>query len=393
MPERLTERVASPARLAALRRLGMLDAPADPRFQRITRLATDLLGVPVSLISLVDIDRQFFAGQTGLPEPWASMRQTPLSHSFCQHVVADQSSLVVTDARLDPRLRENLAIDDLGVVAYCGVPLTTQEGDTLGSFCVIDGEPREWTEAEIAIVEDLAGLVQTELALAELETARATGNDGAQYVAAIAHDVRGMLTAISGGANTLARAETMTDDQRRALAGIIERQSLAMRELVTILLDTTTLHDGGLPIGLVDVDVSELVTDVVASYQLAGSSRVRGAVGDGQRCQADPVHLRRCINNLVDNALKHAGTHAAVEVTTRTEGDEVVIAVVDDGVGIDAERLAIVFNRAQQGDRPADGYGLGLHVVRRLATAMGGSVEVDSVRHAGSTFTLRFPAA
>ncbi len=149
-----------PARLAALRRLAVMDTPAEEAFDRLTRLATRILGVPVSLVSLVDDDRQFFKSAHGLPEPWASRRETPLSHSFCQHVVAARTPLVVEDAREHPVVRDNLAIPDIGVVAYAGVPLKTADGHVLGSLCAIDRQPRAWTDEEVAILADLAGLTK-----------------------------------------------------------------------------------------------------------------------------------------------------------------------------------------------------------------------------------------
>ena len=164
-------------RLEALRRTGLLDSPAEERFDRLTRLASRLLGVPVALVSLVDEDRQFFKSCFGLPEPWASRRETPLSHSFCQHVVIHEEPLIVEDAREHPLVRDNLAIADLGVVAYAGIPLTTTDGRVLGSFCAIDTRPRKWTEDEIQALRDLAGAVCTEI---ELRTAARDLVEGAE---------------------------------------------------------------------------------------------------------------------------------------------------------------------------------------------------------------------
>ena len=152
-------------RLAALRHSALLDTPVEAAFDRLTRLATTILGVPVSLVSLVDGDRQFFKSAIGLPEPWASRRETPLSHSFCQHVVRDAMPLVVADARLDPLLSTNLAISELGVVAYAGIPIMTSDGYALGSFCAIDSKPRAWTEHEIGILGELTALVVSEIEL------------------------------------------------------------------------------------------------------------------------------------------------------------------------------------------------------------------------------------
>lgn len=139
----------------------------------------DLLRVPVALVSLVQADRQVFPGQCGLAQPWASARETPLSHSFCRHVVASGEPLVVEDVRDDPVLRDNLAIDDLGVVGYAGMPLTDANGTVLGSLCAMDTEPHAWTDAELTALRDTARACATELRLrlarhdAQLERVRA----------------------------------------------------------------------------------------------------------------------------------------------------------------------------------------------------------------------------
>ena len=143
-------------RLAALRRTRLLDTPPEEVFDRLTRLVCRLLGVPAALVSLVEADRQFFKGALGLPEPWATLRETPLSHSFCQHVVATGAPLRVEDARHDPLVCDNLAVPELGVVAYLGMPLATADGQVLGSLCAIDTEPRAWTAEDAAALRDLA---------------------------------------------------------------------------------------------------------------------------------------------------------------------------------------------------------------------------------------------
>jgi GAF domain-containing protein len=100
-----------------------------------------------------------------LAEPWATTRQTPLSHSLCQRVVTSGSPLVLPDARLDERTGTSLAIDDLAVVAYAGMPLTDGEGNVLGSLCAIDRRPRVWSRQELADRADLAAACCGELRL------------------------------------------------------------------------------------------------------------------------------------------------------------------------------------------------------------------------------------
>jgi diguanylate cyclase (GGDEF)-like protein len=158
-------RIEDPKRLAALNATGLLDSDAEAAFDRFTRMAARWLSTPVAAISLVDDHRQFFKSAVGLQEPWASKRETPLDHSFCQYAVSTREPLVVADAREHPFLRDNLAITALSVVAYAGVPLITSEEQVLGALCVIDDVPRPWGEGEIGVLRDLAALTITEIEL------------------------------------------------------------------------------------------------------------------------------------------------------------------------------------------------------------------------------------
>lgn len=136
----------------------------DEAFDSITELATFLLDVPVSLVSIIDIekDRQVFKSQIGLNEPWATMGETPLSHSFCQHVARRDAMLCVENAHLHDLLKDNLAIPELGVVAYLGTPVRNEFGEAIGAFCVISGEEKSWTDRDKEVVSRLASCV-TEL--------------------------------------------------------------------------------------------------------------------------------------------------------------------------------------------------------------------------------------
>jgi GAF domain-containing protein len=152
-------KLADPVRLKAIEDTGLLDAQEDPVLHRLTRLAAKTLDASVALMSLVGEDRQFFASSWGLPEPWATQRGTTLLHSFCQHVVVSNQPLLVTDARKHPLVQRNLAIQDLDVIAYIGVPLVDASDNTLGSLCVIEHEPRQWRSQEVELLHDIAAAV------------------------------------------------------------------------------------------------------------------------------------------------------------------------------------------------------------------------------------------
>ena len=141
-------RLSDRRRVAALREMGLLTDTPEEAYDRFTRLAAQIVETPIALFTVITEDEQFFRSQVGLPEPVATTRRTPLSHSFCQYVILSSAPLEVTDAREHPTVKGNPAIEELQVIAYLGVPLITRRGETLGSLCAIDREPREWTQRD-----------------------------------------------------------------------------------------------------------------------------------------------------------------------------------------------------------------------------------------------------
>jgi GAF domain-containing protein len=153
--------LAEPARVEALARAERtMSAVPEAAFERLALLASRLLVAPVSLATFVDPRRQYFRAQQGLPEPWASARQTPLSHSFCQWVVSSDEPLVVEDAAAHA-VRHNQAISDLGVKSYAGVPVAGKGGQAIGSMCAIDSRPRAWSAEDVKTLEDLARILES----------------------------------------------------------------------------------------------------------------------------------------------------------------------------------------------------------------------------------------
>jgi GAF domain-containing protein len=165
MGEDLLTVVRSVSRLMALHKTGLLDTPSEESYDRFTRLASHTLSAPIALLSLVDRDRQFFKSARGLDEPWASRRGTPLSYSFCKHVIASGAAFVVEDARATPAVRDNAAVGELGILAYAGMPVRTEDGHVVGTLCVMDHRARPWTKDQLAALRDLADCVSQEIEL------------------------------------------------------------------------------------------------------------------------------------------------------------------------------------------------------------------------------------
>jgi diguanylate cyclase (GGDEF)-like protein len=157
--------IADNARLSALRELGILDTDPEAEFDRFTALTAELLQTPVSTITLIDHDRQFWKSAYGITGSWAEARGTPLSHSLCQEPVTTGCPLVLSDLRADRKHTDCLALSALDVVAYAGMPLVLADGFAVGALCAIDHEPHEWDARDLRILSDLAQMVSSMLDL------------------------------------------------------------------------------------------------------------------------------------------------------------------------------------------------------------------------------------
>jgi GAF domain-containing protein len=200
--------VRRPSRLQALAALEANAESSAEALDRITRIACRALDVPVALINLISDERQRFMGCGSLPEPWASMGEMPLDAGWCPFALDADQAYAFADARADATVAENPAAQQLGVVAYAGVPLRTAGGEAVGTLCAVDYEPHDWTEDELALMADLA-----ESALAELQLLSAS------RFAARTHERLHALESVSCALATAATPE----DVLGTVIGAVER--------------------------------------------------------------------------------------------------------------------------------------------------------------------------
>jgi diguanylate cyclase (GGDEF)-like protein len=153
-------------RLETLRSLKLLDTAPEERFDRVTRLARRVFGVPIALVSLVDADRQWFKSRQGL-----DATETPRDVSFCGHAIVGDRILVVSDATGDERFCDNpLVCGDPNIRFYAGYPLSAPDGSKIGTLCVIDRQPREMTKDDLRLLRELGRMVEEELVAASMTT-------------------------------------------------------------------------------------------------------------------------------------------------------------------------------------------------------------------------------
>ena len=165
--------INDPGRLAIVRATNLLDSGTEEAFDRLTRLAAKLTGAPVTFISMVDEDRDFYKSCFGFPEPLASERQMT-GTTLCHYALLSDGPLVIENVLDHPIYRNVPTVESLGVRAYLGIPLVTSTGHAIGSFCAVDFKPRPWTKLDIEVLQELAASTMREI---ELRMALQTLND------------------------------------------------------------------------------------------------------------------------------------------------------------------------------------------------------------------------
>ncbi len=392
----------------SLKDLGLLDAPPEEAFDNLTALTTRVLGISVSLVSIIDTeqDRQFFKSQTGLPEPWAKRRQTPLSHSFCQYVRRTGRELVVSDARITDLVRDNLAIADLNVIAYLGAPIFDPAGTPIGALCAIDDKPRLWTDENRTMLSKLAACVSDQIKLraawreaeALRQRAEAETQAKSRFLAHMSHEIRTPLNGLIGIAQLLRQSATTPDDAE--LVASIENSGQQLLSILNDVLDLSKMIAGRLDLEQAPFHPGTLAECIEQMYAArASSAGVSLRVGVSQEAQTlrvgDANRLVQLLHNLVGNALKftEAGS-ITVEFDAVPEGP-LEISVMDTGIGMTEAELAVIFDEYVQAKastaRRFGGTGLGMPIVRKLVDAMGGTISIESTPGAGTAVRIALP--
>lgn len=158
------EGAREPARVAAVRKTNLLDTPPEECFDQLTKLAAEKVGVPVAFLSFIDDQSAFFKSCFGFGEPLQTRRRLG-GETFCHHALISDSLLIIDDTRADPKYAAVPTVRSLGVAAYLGVPLHSADGQSIGTFVLLDLKPRRWTREDITTACLLA-----RAALREIET-------------------------------------------------------------------------------------------------------------------------------------------------------------------------------------------------------------------------------
>ena len=366
-PDNHDAQITDPNRLLALDRVEVMDSPPEEAFDRVVRLATHIIGVPVGLVSFVDGRRQFFKAQQGLPAEVASASETPLTHSFCQYVVSTDAPLAVADAREHPLLRDNLAVRDLDVIAYLGVPIHAPGGETLGSLCAIDGEAHAWSKRDLEVLTDLTAMLETELRLRrEKASMRLLATE-------LNHRVKNLFTVVGGMISMTARSAETTSDMAAALQGRLSALSWAHELIRPAVIDSETVQ--------MTIDLDALLTRLLEPHTSGQNGAVEIDVPEMSLSGRAVADLALVAHELATNAAKYGALSVPsglVRITGSLDTDALVLKWEETG-------------GPEVSEAPSES-GFGSKLIQTTVTGQLGGSLVTDWRPSGVFHELRIPA-
>lgn len=390
------------SRIRRLREYAILDTLPEEDFDNITRIASAICQTPIALISLVDVDRQWFKSAVGLSE-----RETPLEASFCAHAIQDPSHvLTVTDATLDSRFSETpLVTGSLGIRFYSGVPLVDAEGYALGTLCIIDQKPRQaLTEEQEGSLKALASQVIRLLELrlrnkeiqAVSERLMEKNDELHQFALTLSHDIKSPLAGIQQLAELV--QENMPKEANSKVHTSIEMiraTGLKLQDMIGAVLDYYRLGEHTESESEV-IDIESFLKEnaSLALDSLQGKYEVST---DVEKVFYKKAVLQLVLLNLIENAFRHnQNEDLLIRIFARRKDNFIRFSVQDNGQGFNPEMLSQMnglFKSPTQIDRfGRRSYGMGLAKVRKLLDAEGSELKIESQTGKGSVFFFDIPA-
>lgn len=390
-----------PERLQALERYAILDTPREADYDDITQLASAICDAPISVINLIDRDRQWFKSEVGL-----GVRETPLESSLCAHAILQNDFMVIPDTLADSRFCDNpLCVSEPHLRFYAGALLTTPDGFPLGTLCVLDHKPRELTPLQRQALRTLARQVTTQLELrrtvneqrrqAEALSLEAERKD--EFIATLAHELLNPLAPIATAIEVLDRTDAPQGPARSA-RDVIRRQSGQLKRLVNDLLDVARVRQGKVELRRAPVVVSTLIERAVESSR-PGIDAARHTLEvelpqPEIMLDADEGRLVQVLGNLLNNAARYTPQGGLIRIAAGVDRQLALIRVIDNGMGLAPESMARIFGLFEQVGHPLgkSGLGIGLTLSRKLVELHGGQLVARSGGlGCGSEFEVRLP--
>lgn len=384
-----------PERIEDLKSYSIIDTLPEEDYDNLTKLAVQICGTPIALISLVDEKKQWFKSHQG----W-KISETPREFAFCTHAFQNPKEiLVIPDARIDERFHDNpLVKEDPEIVFYAGVSLISPQGHPFGSLCVMDHKPRNLSEDQITALKSLSKQVINLLELRKsrmdldflLENSITKNKEVENFAYVIAHDIKSPLNNIMGLTElVLLSQESQLSEIDRDNIQLIKYASNKLREFVDALL---AYSKSGELIKEVKstILVSELESEIEALYPIKEKGQITWQANVNEII-VNRIAIKQILVNLIGNAIKYNDKDEIwINVLIRENQDFYEMSILDNGRGISKEDQKRIFNLYEVVNMKdkfgRSGDGIGLATVKKLVTRLGGDIRVESEEGKGSKF-------
>jgi hypothetical protein len=381
-------------RLAAVRSYNLLDTLPEKDFDNITSLTASICDVPISLVTLLDADRNFLKSHYGIP-----FNESPRNTSFCGHAILEESNIfIVEDARKDPRFKDNPLVKDLQAIFYAGVRLINSEGYPLGTLCVFDTKPKTLTESQkkalIAMAYQVVNLFEARkrnrTLLAVQQELKEKNEELKNFAGIVSHDMKMPLANMIITSDMLrSKYGHLLDKQGQEYLDYIKQSSFTLSEYITGLLEH---YESDKTASLTDevFDSQDLLEEIIELLNINIDCEIN-LPEENIEMQANRAALEQIILNLVGNSLKYNDKKKIkIDIDCSEENGFYHFTISDNGMGIPKKELNHIFDLfATTGklDRNGKkGNGIGLSTVKNLVTKLGGEIEVFSELGKNTTF-------
>ncbi len=374
-------------RLRELYSLELLDTPYEKEFDDIVRIASKICNAPISTITLIDSDRQWFKAKVGV-----QCTSDPRSITFCGHAIMDDKLMEVNNALQDDRFFDNPLVlgDPPNIRYYAGMPLITQSGYKIGTLCVIDRVPRNLDADQLYSLETLAKQVMRliELRVQNKELA-ALADVKNRIISIIGHDVRNPLSSIKGILDIKAMGHIPADEEEK-IFGMLTEQVDCTLSMLTNLAQWGRLDVVPHKRDINAIELFSIVENCVDELALginAKGNKIKNETDLMLCMRIDTNSLRFMLRNLITNANKF--TENGFITITNTKN---TITIADTGRGMDGDQVAALVSGqniySTTGTKNERGVGVGLMLVQDFLHKIDGKLSIKSSLGKGTSATI-----
>ncbi|RKS53265.1 GAF sensor signal transduction histidine kinase [Gillisia mitskevichiae] len=390
------------ARITSLNDLQILNSGTEINYDNIAYLASYICEVPISLITLVAENKQWFKAKVG-----TELCDTDRNVSFCSHAILHPDEIMeVKDTHLDHRFVDNpLVTSDPNIRFYAGMPIRSAEGDALGTLCVLDKKPhslndkqKEALKALAKQVENLFDLRRQNLALEKVKKELGTKNNLLkEFAGTVSHDMKMPLANMIITSDLLkAKYGNLLDATGLNYLTYLKQSSFRLSNYITDILnhyESDTLLDSHTE----DFDLQDVLEQIIDLLNIKFDCEIN-LPEDNLIVHCNRAAFQQIFFNLIGNSLKYNNQEKIViDVTGIEKNGYYYFSITDNGIGIPENKQEAIFELftiVEESDRSGNrGNGIGLSTVQKLVHNLGGEISVKSVVNKGTTFNFTIKRA